>query len=140
MEDLKFDFTTKKGLNKTQNALSSMLTSGYLHGLTATRTSKDGTETTVEMDIKGTLKELADFVKHVFDRILDLFDDTKKLQRQMDLAIKTIEIARAVGAEKIEITLNSKNSGALELYLEESEAKIGGKYEKDNSMTYVIEF
>lgn len=140
MEDLKFDFTTKKGLNKTQNALSSMLTSGYLLGLTATRTSKDGTETILEMDIKETLKELTDFVKHVFDRILDLFDDTKKLQMQMDLAIKTIEIARAGGAEKIEITLNSKNSGALELYLEESEAKIGGKYEKDNSMTYVIEF
>ena len=117
-----------------------MLTSGCIYGITAKRTSKDGTETTLEMDIKGILKELTDFTKHVFDRILDLFDDTKKLQMQMDLAIKTIEIARAGGAEKIEITLNSKNSGALELYLEESEAKIGGKYEKDNSMTYVIEF
>lgn len=95
---------------------------------------------TLDVDIEGTIKELINMVSRFFDRIFDLFDDSKKLEKQMELAIKTIEICKASGAKSIDITLNSKCGGKLKLYLKEIDATIGGQFKKDNTIVYNIKF
>lgn len=129
MEELKFDLTTQEGLISAQNQLKSLRKSNQLvKGATMT------------IDIEGMFKDLTDMISKFIDRFFDLFDDTKKLEKQMELAIKTIEISRAAGAKSIDIIINSKNKGELETYLKNIDAKIGGKLEKDNSITYIVKF
>jgi hypothetical protein len=123
MDNLKFDLTTQNGLINAQDQLKNLTT-----GLTFI------------FDIEGMFRDFTNMISKFFDRLFDLFDETKKLEKQMELAIKTIEICRAAGAKSIDITINSKNEGNLKLYLKEIKATIGGEYKKDNTITYSIKF
>ena len=129
MEELKFDLTTQDGLTSTQNQLKSL-----------GKSNPKVVGATMTIDIEDMFKDLTNIISKFIDRFFDLFDDTKKLEKQMELAIKTIEISRAAGAKSIDIIINSKNKGKLETYLKKIDAKIGGKLEKDNSITYSIKF
>ena len=139
MENLKFDLTTKKGLEKLKDdlkngSLNSSIISSLLpiHGINATAR--------VDIDIEGMVENITNMIKDIFDKLIGLFDDTKKLESQMTLAKQTIEIARLSGAKSIDITINSKNKGKLSAFVEEIDGTISGKYEKDNSITYKIIF
>jgi hypothetical protein len=128
MDNTKFDLTTQEGLISAQQQLKDLKTSSKIAGLT------------IDVDIEGIVKELINAISRAFDRVIDLFDDTKKLEKQMELAIKTIEICKATGAKSIDITLNSKNGGSLKLFLKKIDATIGGELKKDNTITYNIKF
>ncbi len=148
MEKIVYDLTSQSGLVDTKGKLQqiqpiaiarqatpealSIKTSGAVPGATAT--------VNIDIDIEGPIEKLIDFFKNFVDRFFDVFDDTKKLEKQMELAIKTIEISRAAGAKSIDITINSKNETGLKLHLKEIDATIGGHFKKDNSITYSIIF
>jgi hypothetical protein len=128
MEKLKFDLTTQEGLISTQQKLKVLKTNSKILGVI------------IDVDIEGIVKELINMISRIFDRLFDLLDDTKKLEKQMELALKTIEIARLAGAKSIDITLNSKNDGNFKLYIKKIKATIGGELKKDNTITYSIKF
>ena len=127
MENLNFDLTTQTGLLNINKQLRDL-----------ERRSNLGI--TIDFDIEGLLKDLLAQVLSPIHKIIDLFDDTKKLEKQMELAIKTIEVCKAAGAKSIDITISSKNEGRLKLHLKQINAVIGGEYKKDNSITYGIKF
>jgi hypothetical protein len=130
MDNIKFDLTTKEGLINTQEKLK------VLKSLNAGKTIG----ATISIDFEGMFRDLTNMISNFIDRIFDLFDDTKKLEKQMELAIKTIEVSRASGAKSIDITINSKSDAKLKLFVEEIDAEITGKISKDNSITYQIKF
>ncbi|MDN3494209.1 hypothetical protein [Winogradskyella bathintestinalis] len=136
MENLKFDLTTQDGLINTQEDLKKLINHRNTTGEIITVTDN----LTLDVDIEGMFKNLINMISMIFKGFFNLFDDTEKLEKQMELATKTIEIARAGGAKSIDITLNSKNEGNLNLLLKKIDAKIGGKVEKDNTITYSIKF
>lgn len=132
MENLKFDLTTKDGLIDTQKKLINLKESPMMIEATA--------GATLIVDFEGMVKDFTNMISNFIDRFFDLFDDTKKLEKQMELAIKTIEISRLAGAKSIDITLNSKSKGKLKAYLEEIDATIKGEFKKDNTITFTIKF
>ena len=134
MEKLEFDLTTQKGLIQTQKTIEILKEQPQFIEKTV------GASATLDIDIEEMLKDLTNMISNLIEKIFDLFDDTKKLEKQMELAIKTIEISKAAGAKSIDITLNSKSEGKLKVFLKEIDAKIGGKFEKDNTITYHIKF
>lgn len=127
MDNLKFDLTTQSGLISTQDQLKHLKSHAKMAKV-------------LHINIDEMFKELINMISKFVDRFFDLFDDTKKLEKQMELAIKTIEICRAAGAKSIDITLNSKNGANFKLYLNKIDATIGGQFKKDNTITYNIIF
>jgi hypothetical protein len=128
MDNLKFDLTTQEGLINTEKTLKILKKSNIVN------------RATLSIDFEGMFKDLTNLISNSINRLFDIFDDTKKREKQMEIAIKTIEISRAAGAKSIDITLNSKSEAKFKLHLKEIEAKIGGKFEKDNTVTYSIKF
>lgn len=137
MEKIKFDLTNQQGLISALAKLKILNT----HGLKQqTYMQTRGAKITFEIDIEKMFEDLTNMISTLIETLFDLFDDTKKLEKQMELATKTIEISRAAGAKSIDITVNSKNEDKLKLFIEEIDATIGGKLKKDNTITYSIKF
>lgn len=156
MEKQSYDLTNQPGLVDAQRKLINLKqsvivrnteTEGLPDGVTTTFNGAHasaktvaGATATIDVDIEGMFEGLIGTFKNFINRFFDLFDDTKKLEKQMELALKTIEVARAAGAKSIDITINAKNGAGLSLYLKKIDAKIGGKVKKDNTITYTIVF
>lgn len=130
MNNIHFDFTTYEGLLNAHKSLEDLDHSSKMH-----KSGKLGA-----FFIHDIFKNLFSFVSQIVDRFFDLFDDTKKLEKQMEAAQKTIEYCRAAGAKSIEITINAKNNSKLKVYLTVIDAKIGGELIKDNTIKYVVIF
>ena len=127
MEKLQFDLTNQEGLINARNKLK------YLENSQKMRLQ-------MKINLKGIFHDFTDMISNFINRFFDLFDDTKKLEKQMELAIKTIEISRSLGAKSIDITINSKNESKLKSFIVEIDAEISGELSKDNTITYSIRF
>lgn len=125
MEKIKFDLSDRKGLENTIITLENLKKNQeVIAGLTAT------------IDFK----HLIDFVQNILNRLLDLFDSSKKLEKQMEIAKETIRVSRELGAKSIEITIDTKNKAELKAHIEEVDAVLKGKIQNGNKLTYIINF
>jgi hypothetical protein len=71
MDKLKFDLTTQNGLISTQDELK--------HLKSHAKFAK-----AFDINIDEMFKELINMISKFVDRFFDLFDDTKKLEKQMN--------------------------------------------------------
>lgn len=128
MDELKFDVTTEQGMKDTISLLKKRATNSVASGAIGS----------VKIDID--FKPLLDFLSQIYNRIIDLFDDTKKLEKQMEFAKQTIKFAKELGAKSIELTIDTKNSNSLSAFIKEINAKVEVKVETGSKTTYNIQF
>jgi hypothetical protein len=131
-ETLKFDLTTQEGLMSTQSELT--------HLTKQLEAAKILNGISYSIDINEIFKDLFNMIGEFVNRFFDLFDENKRLLKQMEIAKQVIEVARAAGAKSVDITINSKNKGNLEMFVEQIDGTITGAFEKDNTITFHIVF
>ena len=140
MKKMEFDLTNKDGILNIENQLKQFKRKNVYHQNAQLGTVTSGATATIDINIEGILKSLIDGTTSLLNRILDLFDGAKKLERQMELAKETIKVSRELGAKSIDITIDTKNKASLKGYVKEIDANLEAKIQNGNKITYNIKF
>lgn len=123
MENLKFDLTNEEGIRKSIMVLereSQLATVGAFKSIS--------------------FKPFFEFVGNLLNRFVDLFDSSKKLETQMELVKKTIEMCRKLGAKRVEIIIDKRNYSSFKAHIEEIDATAKASNDKGGKMTFIVDF
>lgn len=126
MENLKFDLTNEQGIKNTIALLEEKSKHPPIGAV-----GKIGT-----IDFQP----FFNFLSQLCNRFIDLFDSSKKMETQMRLAIETIEIARKLGAKRIEIIIDKRNDSSFKAHIKEIDASAKAKKDTGGTITYIVDF
>jgi len=135
---MEFDLTSKEGLSNIKDQFEGFQSPKFKNKQRIT--AVQGAKATIDIDIEGILSGLFEMTSNFINRFFDLFDTSKKLEKQMELAKETIRVSRELGAKSINITIDSKNKAELKAFVEQLNGDLKAKHQSGSKITYNVEF
>lgn len=135
---MEFDLTSKEGLSNIKDQFEGFQSPKFKNKQRIT--AVQGAKATIDIDIEGILSGLFEMTSNFINRFFDLFDGSKKLEKQMELAKETIRVSRELGAKSINITIDSKNKAELKAFVEQLNGDLKAKHQSGSKITYNVEF